>query len=471
MNPTDEQLAILAEAANTKTNILISALAGTGKTTTLEMIEKVVSKQPILYLAFNRKIADDASKRMLSTTTVRTFNGMGHRIWARSISKNLALNPKKTQDLLRSLIDEVPRKEQAPMWDSFWEVVSGVGMAKSLGYIPNGKFPQAKRLCIQSTLHAALDETPDDFTSDLIDAVLFRSIKAAYAGNIDYNDQVYMPALFSSIVPQFPLVKVDEAQDLNPVNHALVDKLARGRLISVGDDAQSIYWFRGAMQGGMASLASRFKAEELHLSISFRCPQAIVENARWRVPNFKWIKEGGHVEVLEKLPAGNIPDECTFLCRNNAPLFRLALQLLSAGHSVQVSGSDIGPKLIAILRRLGPGDSSQSTVLHCIDSWAEEKLAKGSTTAEDIAASMKVFAGFGDTLDQAVAYAEHLFAQKGTIKLMTGHKAKGLEFPIVIHLDPWLIREDQQDQNLKYVIQTRSLDQYYEVDSRDIKWS
>src|ERR1019366_3050324 len=106
----------------------------------------------------------------------------------------------------------------------------------------------------------------------------------------------------------FPLVKVDEVQDLNPVNHALLDKLVKQRLIAVGDPWQSIYGFRGAMQSGMATLAAKFATTPTNLSISFRCPRAVVEAARWRVPHFKWIKEGGHVETLQQLSSHDISE-------------------------------------------------------------------------------------------------------------------------------------------------------------------
>jgi ATP-dependent exoDNAse (exonuclease V) beta subunit len=82
---------------------------------------------------------------------------------------------------------------------------------------------------------------------------------------------------------------------------------------------------------------------------------------------------------------------------------------------------------------------------------------------------MKVFAGFGKTLGLAIDHAEHLFAQRGTITLTTGHKAKGLEFDVVYHLDPWLCRDDDQDLNLKYVITTRARRELYEIDSVRIK--
>jgi len=83
---------------------------------------------------------------------------------------------------------------------------------------------------------------------------------------------------------------------------------------------------------------------------------------------------------------------------------------------------------------------------------------------------MRVFACFGKTLSEATGYAEFLFQQRGAITLTTGHKAKGLEWEKVYHLDRHLIREDKEEQekNLSYVITTRSKDRLYSIDSKDI---
>jgi superfamily I DNA/RNA helicase len=143
--------------------------------------------------------------------------------------------------------------------------------------------------------------------------------------------------------------------------------------------------------------------------------------------------------------------------------------LLSAA-TTRLSGSDIGPRVIGILRKLGPESLTQERVYEEIEGWRSEKLARQSTTAEDIANCMRVFANFGESLGQAISYAEHLFNQRGSIQLLTGHKAKGLEWPTVYHLDPWLLSETEQELNLRYVILTRAMDSYYEIDSREIRW-
>lgn len=469
-DPTPEQQAILDLVRTSKSNLLINAYAGTGKTTTLEMIERATKLMPVLYLCFNKRIAEEAKLRMLSSTSVKTFNGIGHTIWARSVNKNLTLDPKKSQTILSGLIKATPKHVQDVMWSCFWEVIQGVSLAKALGYIPEGKFPIATPLITSGLFHSALDETPDDLTSDLIDEILTRSITASYAGQIDYNDQIYMPALFGGTFPKFPLVLVDEAQDMSPVNHALLERLCKAsRVIAVGDPQQSIYAFRGAKAKGMQELQAKYSMTSTDLSVSFRCPSAIVEAARWRVPSFTAFREGGHVEQLKGLSLDLLGPSPTFLCRNNAPLLSIAFRLLSSGRSVSVAGSDVGPKLIALMGKLGSDDMGRSATLDSIAEWEAEREDRGSTTAHDLAACMRVFASHGETLAQAILYAQHLFAQKGSVQFMTGHKAKGLEFDEVYFLDPQLCRDDEQDLNLKYVITTRSKDKLYFIESRNIQ--
>jgi len=480
MKPTTEQSAILSAACGTSSNLLLNALAGTGKTSTLRMIERATGISPILYLVFNKKnaeeakfdpSADDDAARMLPTTVVQTLNACGHRVWSKTITAGITLDAKKTSNLLRQLIKELPKAHQGEAWDVYHEVIAAIALAKAYGYVPEGAYRTATRLVSRSELSLHLDSSLDELGWQLLDQTLSLSIRTAYAGSLDFNDQLYMPALFGGTFPRFPLIMVDELQDLSPVNHAMLDKLATGRIIGVGDPWQSIYGFRGAKQAGMADAQTRFKMTPLDLSVSFRCPRAIVEAAHWRVPHFKWKKEGGLVASLSSLSGDSIPDDSTFICRNNAPLFRLAVACLSHSRSVSVSGSEIGPRLIGIMQKLGDPSISRSQTLAAINVWLEDKLSKDSKTADDLASCMRVFAEHSNSLAGAIATAEHVLAQRGSIQMMTGHKAKGLEFDRVYFLDPWLCREDEQDRNLRYVIQTRAKQSLFEIDSRGIKWT
>lgn len=471
MNPTDEQIAIIDRIEDTTSNIMVNALAGTGKTTTLDFIQSASPKQPVMCLAFNKRIAEEMKKKFPDTTTVKTMNGLGHGIWYKAVGK-VTLEPKKTQQIFKEHVETYTKEDQRACWDIYWDVVTAVGMAKSLGYVPEGKYQNAKRLITQELFHSILEVKPSGLAIELIDAILFKSIQSAYKGWIDYNDQVYMPGVFGGTFPRFPLVLVDEAQDLNPVNHAILGKLVRERVCLVGDRWQSIYAFRGAVTNGMQDLQSKFSCEELDLSISFRCPEKVVEAARWRVPNFKWTKPGGHVEVLRRLPSKSIPEGAAIICRNNAPLFRTALGLLMQSRAVTVSGSELGPKLIRLLEKICDEDDTQEEMVGKIETWKEEQLNKAQHVGQiiDTAECLIIFASFGKTRGQAVTYVDHMFKQQGSIKLLTGHKAKGGEWDKVYHLDPWLCRDDEQDKNLRYVITTRAKEELYEIESRDIIW-
>ena len=80
--PTEEQQLIIDAACNTQDSIIINALAGAAKTTTLELICKALPVMPILSLAFNKRIADEMSKRLPGHVKCQTLNSLGHRVWA-----------------------------------------------------------------------------------------------------------------------------------------------------------------------------------------------------------------------------------------------------------------------------------------------------------------------------------------------------------------------------------------------------
>lgn len=377
----------------------------------------------------------------------------------------------KPRTLWREMTDDMTAADRTEAWRHYSVVMDGVEKARALGYVPiSCKLPH-KALCTREDLIRGMDERPTEEAMELIDALLNRSITAAYNGIIDFNDQIYMPALFGGAFPKFPRVMVDEYQDQSPVNHALLERLVKGTLIGVGDPFQNIYGFRGAKAGGMAGAVEHYRMTQLPLSVSFRCPSAIVEAARWRVPHFQWHRQGGSVNAARNFDHTGFADDSTIICRNNAPLLRLAFKLISAGRSVSVVGSELGPRLVGIMKKLGDTSMSRASLLVAIEEWREQKLVAGSKSAPDTADCMRVFAEHADSLSGAISYAEHIFRQSGTIRLLTGHKSKGLEFDNVFWLDPGLLDLDHdQDANLAYVITTRSQNSLTMLDSSGITW-
>jgi DNA helicase-2/ATP-dependent DNA helicase PcrA len=463
MTPTDEQAEIIS-LAQAKENLQIVAYAGTGKTATLRMLAEELDG-PILYCAFNKRIIEEATELKDFPGECRTLNSIGHRVWSKTIPGRVTIDAKKTYNIFKQVVKGYSREDAKALWDAYGEIAEAVGLAKAGGYIPEGIHKQARRLVGDEFWSAT--NCRSSLERSCMDQILALSIRAAYEGGCDFDDQLYMPTLFGGSFPRFPVVMVDEEQDLNAVNHEMVRKLIRGgRLISVGDPFQSIYGFRGSVLGGMDQNRERFKMDSRTLSVSFRCPSEIVRNARWRVPGFKWNRSGGRVDHLKSLDLGSIPEGCAIICRNNAPLFKLALNLLSTSRPCRVAGSDIGPKLVTSLRRLGEPTLSRSSILGAIDEWVCKRPSSKST--QDMADCMRIFAQESRTLAEAIARAEFVLRQDGPITLITGHKAKGLEWDTVYHLDPWLIKDGEQEDNLRYVIQTRAKEAYFEIDSKAI---
>lgn len=460
--PTPEQEAIVKAVVETEDNLLISALAGAAKTSTLVLIAEALPKTPILSLAFNTRIAKEMTRRMPSTAVCKTLNSMGHTAWAKFLNKRfLEVNDKKTFLIVKDIIEETEnKKEKAELYKLMADIMRAVDYGKSAGYIPTGHYPHAKPLMDDAEFFASLEEEVPDFVKDVIRAATLRSLEYAFQGNIDFADQLLMPTVFRASFPQYPLVLVDEAQDLSALNHAMLDLMVKKRVIAVGDECQSIYGFRGAHENSMRLLQQTFSMKELILSVSFRCPIKVVEEARWRAPHMRypdWAKEG-KVEAIGLWDAKSIPDNAVILCRNNAPLFAIAIKLLKNGRYPEIVGNDIGKALLKILRGLGDLSMNQEETLAAIQHWRREKLEKSRNKqkVEDQVRCLEIFAKQGKDLGMTIAYCERILNVAGPIKLMTGHKSKGLEFDDVYILDQDLIGDDPQDKNLRYVMQTRA---------------
>lgn len=474
--PTPEQQLIYDAVLGSKDNILVQALAGAAKTSTLVGIAERVKGTPILSVAFNKRIAQEMEQRLPSHCTAKTLNSIGHTAWGQFIGKRLTVSPGKSGDIVKSL--DLSQGEQEALRECFSDVVQLAAKAKLYGYVPEGRYDEALHLISFQELQEVLAEHEyDNLAWALLDQILVKSISLAYAGTIDYDDQLYMSTLFGAQLPRFPLTLVDEAQDLSPLNHQMIQQLVGNRrIIAVGDHFQSIYGFRGAVSDGMAVLRHRFQMKEFYLTISFRCPKAVIRLARSRAPAMRWAENAIEGSVRELISSSGkklawspnlFPRNCAVICRNNAPIFSLGLKLLAAGRGVTIRGMDVSKRLLKILKEFGDHAMPREELLGHLDRWRQVKIDEGKLSEETIIDRydcLRVFANAATNLGGAIKHAEALFAAEGPIELLSGHKSKGLEWNEVFHLDPWRIpskyakgREElEQEANLEYVITTRA---------------
>src|SRR5690349_21133401 len=76
--PTDEQVNATA-AAVTGENLVITAGAGSGKTSTLKLIASALAPKRGVYIAYNKAIATDAAKDFPSNVVCRTAHSFAYR--------------------------------------------------------------------------------------------------------------------------------------------------------------------------------------------------------------------------------------------------------------------------------------------------------------------------------------------------------------------------------------------------------
>ncbi len=106
-------------------------------------------------------------------------------------------------------------------------------------------------------------------------------------GVLDYNDLEHKTlklledeALVQSLKDKYKYVFVDEYQDVNPVQEALISKISGDNLFLVGDVKQSIYGFRGSKSRFFVEKQKEFKSgngESLKLTRNFRSTDAVLD--------------------------------------------------------------------------------------------------------------------------------------------------------------------------------------------------
>lgn len=470
-NWTDEQSAIFDFAKNSEANLLIEALAGAAKTSTLVELARYL-RGSTLCLAFNKKIADEMRERMPKGVECMTLNSLGHRVFGQYLGKRLFLFDGKLHKLLVEEIETGLSDEREHLYETLADIKRVLQGAKNHGHVPNSTAAALGGKCSPLlTDDEFFDMLPEELSPaqiDIILRVLRRSFDEALAGRIDYADQLLMPTVLRCTFPIYQNVLGDEVQDWSELNHVMVAKVAKRRFIGVGDSLQAIYAFRGAHQAGMPLLRQRFNTETLYLSTSFRCPEAVCNHVRHHATRIQsWPgnpNNPGKVTWSNTWHMNEIPDGSAVLCRNNAPLFRMALRMLKHGRRPNLWGRDVGASLLKILEGLGAPNMQRPDVIVALRKYEAAKASKMKKESAKQALSeridcLRVFVEEAESLGGAIVLARDVFNSTGKLDLATGHKAKGAEWERVFILDPHLLDDKGQDLNLAYVLATRAKSQ------------
>jgi superfamily I DNA/RNA helicase len=288
VNPEVENILV---RVNSGKSTIVSSVAGSGKTELLTTIYRQSSDSTAkLALAFNKSAAEELRAR--GVQTAMTFHSYGYRI-LKEFSKQgrlpeiSAVNQNKMKELLtmwcRETGDVSNRKNGIGPKTQLVKgaVIKLLSLAKANGLGIPGMTDSTKENLHKLYNHYGVTSDCKDDVLNCTLRILKMSIELAKnEGNIDFDDQIYMPLQLRKPGERFwdgkyALILVDEAQDASKIRIELVAKSMPkgGQVVAVGDQLQTIYGYAGAASDSLSIIQESFKTgEPLSLSVSWRLP-------------------------------------------------------------------------------------------------------------------------------------------------------------------------------------------------------
>ena len=274
---------------------LIIAGAGSGKTRVLTtriayMLANGVNPCSILALTFTNKAAREMRERiekMVGNEARFIRMGTFHSVFSRILRENAErigypqsytiYEPNDVKNLIKSIIKDKNLSEEHYKPQA---VAARISMAKNSLITPGAYISNA-------TLGAEDREMKMPEIGDIYNEYCIRCKRN---GAMDFDDLLLQtnillrdaPEVLEQYQEQFKYVLVDEYQDTNMAQYIIVRRLAlkHSNVCVVGDDAQSIYAFRGAKIENILSFQRDYPTTKVYkLEQNYRSTQTIVDAA------------------------------------------------------------------------------------------------------------------------------------------------------------------------------------------------
>lgn len=486
MQASDRQQAVYNAWETTDHNLLIGAVAGSGKTTTLLELLRRCDRRT-LFLAFNKSIQEEIQgiidSRGLQQGKAMTMHALG--LSAIRKHTKFKINSKKGFEMVKKVQDMNHRRFNTLTWEK------KVRLTFTLL-----DFNDVSRIYLtddmEQIIHFMEQMDKSYYEVDWLEEVWqdMLSVREEYHAQrvleVDFHDMIFIPIQKDLEIPVYcTYLMIDEAQDLNLAQHRLIDKLiGQGhiqRWIAVGDRNQSIYGFTGAYASSFDRFAQKENTISLPLDICYRCPVSVINSANEVYNVMEGFKrEEGIVDTLNDYTL--IKEGSMVICRNTAPLFELYFQLLSEGRKVVLKGEDIIPMVKKFLKPHTYKDVN-TTVLKLQEELVDLEAKKDHSDHDrmryhwfkqqfaNVQVLVRNLVSPGDKINDLFNRIDSTFQddEQDAIVLCTIHKSKGLEADVVYILNEHLIpskfaisdQQLKQERNLKYVARTRAKEELY----------
>jgi hypothetical protein len=430
---TDEQQAIVSSDAR---NLLITAFAGTGKTSTLVEYAKARPRERMTYLAFNRAIKEDAARKFPSNVRCVTTHGLAFPSFGQTYKEKLG-NPKPYHLTQRLSV-----------------TMSLAGLA--LGALNNWLVSADP----QMTEHHVRRGSPVPVGEHDI-APAIDTARRAWAAMQDIADHT-MPMPHDGYLKLYQLsgkkistdrILFDECQDSNPVTQGIVAAQACGK-VYVGDSRQAIYGFRGA-----TNTMRHIQADaRLHLTHSFRFGQGVADIANEVLGAYEEHPFPIHGKGVHQTVFGvdrNAPH--TLLSRTNAMLFVESVNALNRKVPFGFVGGVENYKFDIILdayylKTQQPG-MVRDRFIQSFPAFSEMEAYAEGLDDKELKFLVRIIKDYGSDVPVLVTRIrnEAVVTPTGNeVLLTTGHKAKGLEWMNVV------LSEDFTDMRAEYDAESKA---------------
>jgi superfamily I DNA/RNA helicase len=488
--PSKYQSSIFYEIEHTSNNVVIEACAGAAKTTTcVKIMGMLPESKKILFAAFNVDIVKDIKRKVGESKNIDicTLHSLGYRILRNHFKeKEMAIDEYKYISYIQNNIEELTEydftSEQKSEKRRFIDNV--------LKLVNFGRFNLCQSI---NELHKICKTYSIDCIYDECNAAIkVMDWGINHKEAIDYTDMIWIPIEGDiNTYIKYDYVCIDEAQDVNLCEFKLIQKVFKmgTRFIASGDAFQSIYSFSGSLPNIMDMFKEMPNTVSLPLSISYRCPKSII---RFVKNKFNYIPIEANKDAIEGVirydsHISDLKSGDSVLCRNNAPLTKVYMDLLKLGKETNIIGKDIGQNLIntiddyhcgsinidmhndGLIRRLYLNlfnEIENISKKYNID----EKTASNSQQSIMLYDTICTIETLSDGLNKCDDLKERInkiFSDEegnSDIYLSTIHKSKGLTLNNVYVCCPSLIPgkqakqdwEKSQERNLEYVCYTRA---------------
>lgn len=471
--PTAEQQAIL-EAAACGERVAISAGAGSGKTSTLQMIASARPKTSMLYLAYNKAIQLDAQKRFPANVTAKTAHGLAYPEFGAPMRSRLNGPRMRGTDTARVLgirgdfgLDD--ERLFSPATQASMAMAMVARFCRSADEeITTGHFVAPEGLSAEEARALAHHLLP-------VARRAWEDLSAGPKGRLHPTHDVYLKQwqLSHPKLTGWDVILYDEAQDADPAVADVVEHQPHAQLIAVGDSAQAIYAWRGAGD----FLAQVDGAHRWCLTQSWRFGQGVADEANvWlEVLGTDMRIVGNPARTSTVAPLAH-PD--TILCRTNAGTIDAVLDAHERAVPVHLVGG--GKQMLGLAQaaqRLQDGKPAGHAELAAFSTWDQVvEYTRDDPAGSDLAVAVRMIERYGaegvmSAIDSTVS------ERAAQLVVSTAHKAKGLEWATVRIADDFTEPRDKKtgallpipraDAMLGYVAITRAMDT---LDSGGLSW-